>query len=63
MRLIAKSNDSNVNIAVDEIERQEDIVYAYRREAGSLTANTLVGIFSIGSLDYLYLSTEKREGI
>lgn len=61
MRLIAKSADTNINIAVDEIERQDDIVYAYRKD-GSITANTLVGIFSIGSLDYLYLSTEKREG-
>lgn len=60
MRLIMKCKDTLANIRVDEIDKQGDVVFAYRREPGSLTADKFVGCFDLGSVDFLYL-TEKEE--
>ncbi len=59
MRLIMKCKDTICNIRVDAIEKQEDVVFAYKCPAGSMTATEFVGVFDLGSVDFLYVTDEK----
>lgn len=59
MRLIMKCGETVCNIRVDAVERQEDVIFAYRKTDGSCTATEFAGMFSLGSVDYLYLTEEK----
>ena len=60
MRLIAKCKDTICNIRVDDIERGEDVVFAYRIPEGSTAATKFVGCFDLGSMDFLYITEEIR---
>lgn len=60
MNLVMRSKDTNLVMKVDGIEKQEDVVYAYRKAPGALTAEKFVGFFDLGSVDFLYV-TEERE--
>ena len=51
MRLLMKCKDTVCNIKVDFIEKREDVVFAYRRPSGSMTATEFVGMFDLGSVD------------
>ena len=59
MRLIMKCKDMICNIRIDAIEKQGDVVFAYKKANGSLTANEFAGCFDLGSVDFLYLTDEK----
>lgn len=59
MRLIMKCKDTYCNIRVDAIEKQEDVVFAYKCPQGSMTATEFVGVFDLGSVDFLYVTDEK----
>lgn len=59
MRLIMKCKDTICNIKVDAIEKQEDVVFAYKRPKGSMTATEFVGCFDLGSMDFLYVTDER----
>lgn len=59
MRLIAKCKDTICNIKVDAIDKQEDVVFAYKRSQGSMTATEFVGCFDLGSMDFLYVTDER----
>lgn len=54
-----KSGETTCNIRVDAVERQEDVLFAYRKLAGELIATEFVGMFDLGSVDFLYLTEEK----
>lgn len=61
MRLIAKSKENTINIRVDSIEVKEgEIVFAYRTPKDGIAPTEFVGMFDLGSMDYLYIS-EARE--
>ena len=59
MRLIMKCQDRVCNIKVDAIEKVEDVVFAYKKPQGSMAATQFVGCFSLGSLDFLYVTEER----
>lgn len=59
MRLIMRSHDTVCNIAVDAVDKQGDVVFAYRKPQGSLVADQFVGVFDLGSVDFLYVTEEK----
>lgn len=59
MWLIMKCNDTQCKIKVDAIERVEDVIFAYRRPSGGITATEFAGCFSLGSVDYLYVTEER----
>lgn len=59
MRLIAKCKDTICNIKVDAIDKQEDVVFAYRKPQNSMTATEFVGCFDLGSMDFLYVTDER----
>ena len=54
-----KCKDAVCNIRVDAIDKQGDVIFAYRKANGSLTANEFAGCFDLGSVDYLYITEEK----
>ena len=60
MRLIMKCGDTVANLKVDAIEKQDDVVFAYKNPSGSIAATEFVGMFDLGSVDFLYV-TEERE--
>lgn len=61
MRLIAKCEDNVINIRVDALEiREGDTAFAFRKASNALTATEFVGMFDLGSMDYLYLSEERE---
>lgn len=62
MRLIAKCKDTVVNIMVDSIEKEEEVVFAYRKPAGGIAPTEFVGCFDLGSMDFLYVTDEKGNG-
>lgn len=62
MRLIMKYKETVCNIKVDAIEKQGDVVFAYKKQAGSMTANEFVGVFDLGSMDFLYVTDERGTG-
>lgn len=59
MRLIMKCKDTICNIKVDAIDKQDDVVFAYKRPQGSMTATEFVGCFDLGSVDFLYVTDER----
>ena len=61
MRLVMKCKETYCNIKVDSIEKQEDVVFAYRKPPGSMTATEFVGVFDLGSVDFLYVTDERSE--
>lgn len=61
MRLIAKCKETTINIKVDCIERKGDVVFAYRSPIGSIAEIDFVGMFDLGSMDYLYVSEEREK--
>ena len=59
--LVMKSKDIVCKMPIDAYEVKEgDMVYAYRKAPGALTADEFAGCFDLGSVDFLYL-TEERE--
>ena len=60
MRLMAKCKDMVCNIRVDSIEKQEDVVFAYRIPADGIAPTEFVGCFDLGSMDYLYITEEVK---
>ena len=54
-----KCRDTICNIKVDAIEKQEDVIFAYKCPPGSMTATEFVGVFDLGSVDFLYVTEEK----
>lgn len=54
MRLVMKSGEAYCNTRVTEIVREDSILLAMRD-------GKLCGVFSIGSIDYCYLSEEKDD--
>lgn len=63
MRLIMKCKDTVANIKVDEVERRGDVIFAYKSvpvDNEKLLAKTeFVGMFDLGSMDFLYVTEEK----
>lgn len=43
-----------VNIPADRMEREEDVIFVYN-------GDELMGMFSLGSLDHIYLSEKNDE--
>ena len=67
MRLVVKFRDGYTNIEADRLEREDDVVYAYRMVAVPVSESLfvedkiLVGVFDLGTIDYLYLSEKKED--
>ena len=61
MRLIMKCKDTLANIKVDKVERMGDVVFAYKIPRGGMTETEFVGVFDLGSVDFLYVTEEKNE--
>ena len=61
MRLVMKCSEMICNIKVDAIEKQEDVIFAYKKPPGSMAATEFVGCFSLGSMDFLYVTDEKQQ--
>lgn len=59
MRLVMKCKETTCNIKVDAIEKQGDVIFAYKCSNGSLAATEFVGMFDLGSVDFLYLTEER----
>ena len=59
MRLVMKCKDQYCNIRVDSIEKVDDVVFAYKRPQGGMEATEFVGMFDLGSVDFLYVTEEK----
>ena len=59
MRLIMKSKDAFCNIKVDAIEKADDVVFAYKKPQGGIAATEFVGMFDLGSVDFLYVTEER----
>lgn len=61
MRLIMKCKDTVANIKVDEVERKGDVIFAYRTFSDENFAprTEFVGMFDLGSMDFLYVTEEK----
>ena len=55
-----KCDDTLCNMKVDAIERQDDVVFAYRKKDGEITASEFCGMFSLGSIDFLYVTNERE---
>lgn len=62
MRLIMKCKDTTCNIKVDAIDKDGDVIFAYKKPQGALTATEFVGVFDLGSVDFLYVTDEKGNG-
>ena len=60
MKLVMRHKDLTCIMRVDGIEKQGDVIFAYRKAPDSMTADVFVGMFDLGSVDFLYL-TEERE--
>lgn len=52
-KLIVRSNDWWCNLLVTRIDKIDDVVFAYRNDE-------FVGMFSLGSIDALYLSEKEN---
>lgn len=59
MRLIMKCKETFCNIRVDAVDKQNDVVFAYRKPSGGMAATEFAGMFDLGSIDYLYLTDER----
>ena len=62
MNLVMRSKDINLVVKVDSVEKQGDVVYAYKKAPGSITADEFVGMFDLGSMDFLYVTDERNVG-
>lgn len=62
MRLIMQSTNNkwSCNLKVDKIEKQDDVVFAYRCPNGGMAATEFVGVFDLGSVDFLFINDEKN---
>ena len=60
MRLIMKCHDTVANIKCDAVEKVGDVVFAYKCPTGSMAATEFVGVFDLGSVDFLYVTEEKE---
>ena len=60
MRLIMKCKDKFCNLKVDAIEKQDDVVFAYKKPNDGIAATEFVGMFDLGSVDFLYVTDEKQ---
>lgn len=60
MQIVMRSKDITCIMRVDSIEKQGDVIFAYRKAPGSITADEFVGMYDLGSVDFLYV-TEERE--
>lgn len=60
MRLIMRSGDVTANLRVDAVERVDDVLYAYRKCKGEDAASEFAGMFSLGSVDFIYTTPEKE---
>ena len=56
-----RSGDKHANLRVDAVERIDDTLFAYRRRGNEVTPSEFVGMFSLGSVDYIYVSEGKEE--
>ena len=70
MRLVVKFRDGYTNIVADRLEREDDVVYAYRMvdvpvsDSGNcflIQDKVLAGVFDLGSIEYMYLSEKKED--
>ena len=52
-RLIVKQGDWYANIPVDKIERDDNLIFAYKDKA-------FCGMFDLGSVDMLYTTEENK---
>lgn len=59
MRLIMKCKDTVANVKVDAVEKQGDVVFAYKKPQDGMAATEFVGCFDLGSVDFLYVTEEK----
>ena len=59
MRLIMKCKDTTANIKVDAVEKQDDVIFAFKCPPGSMAATEFVGMFDLGSVDFLYVTDER----
>ena len=59
MRLIMRCKDTYCNVKVDFIEKQGDVVFAYKCPPGSMAATEFVGVYDLGSVDFLYVTEER----
>jgi hypothetical protein len=63
MRLVMKCKDTVCNIKVDAVEKQGDVIFAYKAPQGSMAATEFVGCFDLGSVDFLYVTDERKEDL
>ena len=61
MRLIMKCHDTVANIKCDAVEKVGDVVMAYKKPQGGMAATEFVGMFDLGSMDFLYVTDERSE--
>ena len=59
MRLIMRCRDTYCNVKVDAIDKQDSVVFAYRCPPDSMVATEFVGVFDLGSVDFLYVTEER----
>lgn len=59
MRIVARCDNNYINIKADAVELREDTLWAFRKRDGELTANEFAGMWSLGSVDYIYTTEEK----
>ena len=60
MRLMMKCKDTVANLKCDAVEKRDDVVFAYKIPQGGMTATEFVGVFDLGSMDFLYVTDEKQ---
>ena len=53
-RCVVETRSGFVNIQADRLEREQDVVFVFN-------GDELMGMFSLGSLDHIYLSETKDE--
>lgn len=59
MKIVMRSKDITCIMPVDGIAKQGDVIFAYRKAPDSMTADVFVGMFDLGSVDFLYVTEER----
>lgn len=59
MSLVMKCKDTVCNLRIDAAEKVDDVIFAYKCPKGSMTATEFVGMFDLGSVDFLYITEER----
>lgn len=54
MRIVVKGRDWHCNLAEDEVDRDGDMVFAYR-------GGRFVGMWDLGCVDCIWVSAEKND--